>query len=146
MPRIKLDEQPVYESSYTIVLQPRDINYGGHLGNDSLVSLIGTARAGMLHSMGLSEGNLGDGRTGVIIGDLVVNFKSEGFMFDELKIDTHIEEITRTGFRMFHRVTKGKTIIALAEAGMVAFDYMTRKIGHVPGQFVEALEQLKPGH
>lgn len=144
MPRTRLDEQPVYEFSCRIVLQPRDINYGGHLGNDSLVSLIGTARAGMLHSMELTEGNLGDNKTGVVIGDLAVNFKSEGFMFDELRIDTHIGEITKTGFRMFHRVTKDKSIIALAEAGMVAFDYTTRKIGHVPDKFVEALEQFKP--
>lgn len=139
MPRTKLDEQPFYEFSCTIVLQPRDINYGGHLGNDSLVSLIGTARAGLFHSMGLSEGDLGDGKTGVIMADLTVNFKAEAFMFDELRVDTHIGEMSRTGFRILHRVRKGQSVIALAETGMVAFDYAHRKIGHVPEKLIAAL-------
>lgn len=143
MPRSKLDEQPVYEFSCTVVLQPRDINYGGHLGNDSLVSLLGTARAGMLHAMGLGEENLGDGKTGVIMADLTVTFKSEGFMFDELQIDSHVGEISRTGFRIFHRVRKGKTLVALAEAGMVAFDYSTRKIGQVTETLISTLKHSK---
>ena len=45
MSRIKLDEQQEYTFLYAITLQPRDINYGGHLGNDSLVALVGTAWA-----------------------------------------------------------------------------------------------------
>ena len=143
MPRTKLDEQPVYEFSCAIVLQPRDINYGGHLGNDSLVSLIGAARAGMLHSMALSEGNLGDGKTGIIMADLTVSFRAEAFMFDELQIDTHVGELSRTGFRIFHRIRRGETIVAFAETGMVAFDYATRKIGHVTDTLIAALNQRK---
>ncbi|OPY83382.1 MAG: hypothetical protein A4E65_00609 [Syntrophorhabdus sp. PtaU1.Bin153] len=140
MSRIKLSEQSDYEFHFTITLQPRDINYGGHLGNDSLVSLLGAARANALRLLGLSEGDLGDGRTGVIMSDLVVNFRAEGFMFDELLIDTHIGEVNRTGFRIFHRVTKDKTLIALAETGITTFDYVSRKIAPVPGTFLGALQ------
>jgi acyl-CoA thioester hydrolase len=143
MPRTKIDEQPTYEFTGTVTLQPRDINYGGHLGNDSVVSLIGTARASMLHVLGLSEGNLGDGKTGYIMGDLSVNYKAEGFLFDELQVGTHIGEMSRTGFRFFHRISKGQTLIALAETGMVAFDYTTRKIAHVPDTLIEALNRYK---
>lgn len=143
MSRTRLDEQPFYEFSCTITLQPRDINYGGHLGNDSLVSLLGTARAGMFRSVGLSEGNLGDGRTGIIMADLTVSFKAEAFMFDELQIDTHVGEIGHSGFRIFHRVRKGQTIIAFAETGMVAFDYAKRKIGHVTEILIDALNKRK---
>jgi acyl-CoA thioester hydrolase len=144
MPRSRLDEQPFYQFSCTITLQPRDINYGGHLGNDSLVSLIGTARAGMFHSIGLSEGDLGDGKTGVIMADLSVNFKAEAFMFDELQLDTHVGELSKTGFRIFHRLRKGQTIVALAETGMVAFDYGRRKIGQVTKTLIEALDRQGP--
>jgi acyl-CoA thioesterase FadM len=140
MSRIKLSEQSEYEFHHTITLQPRDINYGGHLGNDSLVSLLGTVRADTLRSMGLSEADLGDSRTGIIMSDLVVNFRAEGFMFDELLIDTHIGELNRTGFRIFHRVTKGRTLIALAETGITTFDYVSRKIAPVPGAFLKALQ------
>ncbi|MBP1746239.1 MAG: hypothetical protein H6Q54_854, partial [Deltaproteobacteria bacterium] len=67
MPRTKLTEQPTYEFCYPITIQPRDINYGGHLGVDSLVSIIGTARAYIFKSIRLSEGNLGDNRVGIIM-------------------------------------------------------------------------------
>lgn len=141
MPRTKLIEQASYEFHFTTRLQPRDINYGGHLGNDSLVSLLGTARVDMFYAMGMSEGQLGDGQTGVIMSDLAVNFKAEAFMLDEVVIDTHIGEVGRTGFRIFHRLKKEETLIALAETGMITFNYNTRKIAPVPDVFLAMLEK-----
>jgi acyl-CoA thioester hydrolase len=140
MPRIKLDEQPSYKFHYPITLEPRDINYGGHMGNDAIISLVGAARARMFHSMGLTEGDLGDGRTGIIMSDLVVNFKAEGFMFDAMIIDTNVGEFSRTGFRIFHRVKRGETIIVLMETGVIAFDYGKGRIAPVPPEFLKRVE------
>jgi acyl-CoA thioesterase FadM len=139
MPRTKLTEQPEYEFCYPITLQPRDINYGGHLGVDSLVSIIGTARAHIFKSVGLSELNLGDNRAGMIMTDFVVNLKAEGFMFDDLEVYTHIGELTKNGFRFFHKVTRGSSIIALVESGFLAFDYPAEKVTRVPEKFVTAM-------
>jgi acyl-CoA thioester hydrolase len=139
MPRTKLTELPVYKFRYAITLQPRDINYGGHLGVDSLVSIVGTARAYIFKSAGLSEINLGDERTGIIMMDLVVNLKAEGFMFDNLEIYTHIGELTKNGFRFFHKVTRGDSVIALAEMGFLTFDYAARKVSSVPEACILAL-------
>ncbi len=143
MPRIKLIEQESYEFHYRAKLQPRDINYGGHLGNDSLVSLLGAARVNMLYTMGMSEGQLGDGETGVIMSDLAVNFKAEAFMLEEVVIDTHIGEFSRTGFRIFHRLKKEAVLVALAETGMITFNYSIRKIAPVPDIFLKTLEKWK---
>lgn len=139
MPRTKLTEQPSYEFFYPITLQPRDINYGGHLGVDSLVSIIGTARAHIFKSAGLSEINLGDDRTGIIMTDVQVNLKAEGFMFDNLEVYTHIGALTKTGFRFFHKITRGDSIIALSEMGFLTFDYAARKVVSVPKPFIHAL-------
>ncbi len=139
MPRVKLTEQPRYEFSYVMTLQPRDINYGGHLGNDSIVVIANIARVNMLRSMGLSENDLGDGRTGIIMSDLVVNYKAEGFLFDDLTIDTHIDELQPSSFRIFHRISRPDMRIALVETGVVTFDYSNHKIGQVPDAFVKAL-------
>jgi acyl-CoA thioesterase FadM len=139
MPRVKLTEQKAYEFRCTLEVQPRDLNYGGHLANDSLISLVGTARARMFSSLGFSELDLGDGRTGVVMSDLVVNYRSEAFMFDELLIETHVGELSRLGFRLFHRVTKGNLPVGVVETGLAAFDYLSRKIAPVPGVFIEAL-------
>jgi acyl-CoA thioesterase FadM len=122
-----------------MTLQPRDINYGGHLGNDALVSLLGTARAHMFRTMGVNETNLGDGHTGIIMTDLTVEYKAEAFMFDQLLIDTHIGELARLGFRLFQRITRENRIIALAETGLLAFDYRSRKVAPVPEVLIESL-------
>ena len=143
MPRIKLEEQSQYEFSFPAALYPRDINYGGHLGNDSLVSLIGSARAHMLHSMGMSENDLGDGKTGIIMADLVINFKAEAFIFDELEIGTHVGEMRPSGFRLFHRVMKNNSVIAFAETGISAFDYGRKKISPVPELFRKKIEEIQ---
>lgn len=144
MPRIRLNEQPNYEFHYTTRLEPRDINYGGHLGNDTLVSLVGTARAHAFHSLGLREDDLGDGHTGIIMSDLVVNFRSEAFMFDEILIDTHIGEFSSTRFRTFHRVTKEGIVVALVETGLRTFDYVGREVAPVPDVFLKALAAQQP--
>jgi acyl-CoA thioesterase FadM len=136
MPRTKLTEQPVYEFCYPITLQPRDINYGGHLGVDSLVSIIGTARAHIFKSAGLSETNLGNGKTGIIMTDVQINLKAEGFMFDELEVHTHVGELTKNSFRFFHKVTRGDATVALAEMGFLTFDYTARRAVTVPEVFV----------
>lgn len=141
MPRIKLEEQPRYEFRYEVVLQPRDVNAAGHLGHETLIALVHSARANLLRSLGLSEGDLGDGRTGVIMFDLAVNYRGEGFLFDALRIESHVGEITRTSFRLFYRVSKGEKILALVETGFLAFNYRDRKIAHVPQALVKALHQ-----
>jgi acyl-CoA thioester hydrolase len=142
MPRVKLQLQPSYEFHYEVTLQVRDINYGGHLGNDALVGLLHEARINLLHSLGLSEMNLGDGQTGIIMADLVVNFLEEGFMLDKLDIDSHIGEMTQRSLRIFHRLAKGDKLLALAETGIVSFNYAERKIAPIPKSFRQALEKL----
>ena len=145
MPRIKLEEQSMYEFTFPVTLYPRDINNGGHLGNDSLVILIGSARAQMFHSVGFAEGDLGDGKTGIIMSDLVMNYRAESFIFDELQIDTHIGEIRSGGFRIFHRVTKKGTLVALAETGVMSFDYTIHRLAHVPEVFLKAITNIHEG-
>ena len=145
MPRVKLTEQQDYEFHYTLTLQPRDINRGGHLGNDALVSLLGTATAHMFHSLGVNESDLGDGHTGIIMADLSVEYKAEAFMFDQLRIDTHAGGFARVGFRLFQRVTRDVDVIALAETGLVTFNYSSRKVAPVPKALVEALRTWRAG-
>lgn len=142
MPRVKLQEQSCYEFRYEVTLQVRDINYGGHLGNDALVGLLHEARINLLSQLGCSEMNLGDGQTGMIMGDLVVNFREEGFMLDQLQIDSHIGEMSQRSFRIFHRITKGDNLLALAETGLVTFNYARRAIAPIPAAFIEALNTV----
>jgi acyl-CoA thioester hydrolase len=139
MPRIRLAEQEVYEFRCSIQVRPQDINYAGHMGNDSLISLAGAARAQLFQSLGLSELDLGDRQTGIIIADLVVNYKAEAFMFDELLVETHLDEFAEKGFRMFHRIRKDAKLIALVETGFLSYNYSTQKTSPLPASFLKRL-------
>jgi acyl-CoA thioesterase FadM len=48
MPRIKLKPLSEYSFHTDIVVRTTDLNYGGHLGNDKLLSLIHEARVAFL--------------------------------------------------------------------------------------------------
>ena len=75
----------------------------------------------------------------LIITDLAVNYKAEAFMFDELIIETHIGETAPKGFRMFHRVRRGPSLVALVEAGVATYNYALKKTAPVPAEFLERL-------
>ena len=77
MPRIKIEipERFIYKTE--IPIRITDINYGGHLGNDSLLSIIHEARVRFLKNLGYSEANV-EG-SGIIMIDSAIQYKSEGF-------------------------------------------------------------------
>jgi acyl-CoA thioesterase FadM len=99
------------------------------------------ARANLFHALGIDELDLGDGKTAVVTADVVVNYRSEGFMFDALRIESHIDEVGPEGFRVYHRMTHDGRIVALAEVGLVGFDYATRAHVPIPETFREALRR-----
>lgn len=140
MPKIKLIEQPLYSFQYRTVLKIRDINYGNHLSNDAVVGLIHEARIDMFSKIGCSERDLGD-KTGIVIADLAVNYKNQGYLGDEIIIHLEIDEIGKKGFRIFYKIERGNDTIALAETGVVMYDYLAEKITVVPKIFLDALFQ-----
>jgi acyl-CoA thioesterase FadM len=144
MPRVKLAEQPHYEFQHTLTVRVTDLNYGAHLANNAVVELVHEARARIFHALGfVDETNLGDGRTGIIMGDLVINFKQEGFMFDTLVIHSHFDEFSGRSFRLFHKITRDDLLLALVETGLVMFDYVNRKPVAIPPIFFERLKQFQ---
>ena len=139
MAHIKLHERTDYEFTYEMTIQLGHLNYRRHLGHDSIVRILHEARANLFHTLGLDELDLGDGKTAVVTADMVVNYKSEGFMFDTLRIESHVDEMSPDGFRVFHRMTRDGQVVALAEVGLVGFDYATRAHVPIPATLKEAL-------
>ena len=144
MPRIKLVPVDRYQHTYETMIEVTDLNYGNHLGNDALVGIIHRARVHFLRRLGTTENDLGDGKTGIVLADLVVNYKGEGFLFDQLIVESSIGELQPKGFRMFHRIaTAEQQLIALAETGIVAFDYHQRKVARIPESFISMVATLQ---
>ena len=145
MPRVKLKEQPTYEFKHTLTVRVTDLNYANHLSNDAVIRLVHEARVHLFHSLECKELNLGDDKTGIIMVDLVVNFLQEGFLFDTLEIESHVGDIGRKSFRLYHRINKAGTPLALVETGLVAFNYTARETVPIPDTFLQALNKIVPG-
>jgi len=143
VPRIKLDPLDHYPHIYKTTIEVTDMNYGNHFGNDAVVGIIHRARVHFMNHLGFSEKNLGDGETGILLSDLVVNYKGEGFLFDTLIVESGIGELGTKGFRIFHRITTGQNRpIALAETGVVAFNSKARKVVRIPESFIHRISDL----
>lgn len=138
MPRIKLKSLKNYSFCTEINVRITDLNYGGHLGNDSLLSMIHEARVAFLGHFGFSEKNCGG--VSLIIADTAVVYQNEAFAGDVLCFEVAAGEPTRCGFRLFFRVTRkaDEIPVALVENGMVCFDYHSGAVKPLP-------EKLKSG-
>lgn len=142
MPKIQLSEKSDYCFRYQTILKIRDINYANHLSNDAVVSLLNEARMDMFKNIGCTESALGDPGTGIVIADLVVNYKKQGYLGDEIIIHSAIDEIEQKSFRIFYKMEKGDDVMVLAETGVVVYDYQAEHIATVPKVFLKALALL----
>ena len=115
-----------------------DINYGNHLGNDALLSLVHEARLQFLQSRGFSELDI-DG-CGLILTDAVILYKSQGFHGDLLTILAAVGDFNKYGCDFFFKIIQknsGKEL-ARAKTGIVFFDYNRQKMASVPAAFLDA--------
>jgi len=137
---VKLIEKDDYYFKYELQVRVGDLNYGGHLGAAEMVSIIHDSRVHYFKSVGLTEVNLGDGKTAMIIKDLVVNFRGEAFLDDVLiiSVDTEVEKDDE--FRIYYRIKTKNRLVALAETGVVSFDFLERKKIPLPSEFYKALQ------
>jgi acyl-CoA thioester hydrolase len=131
MSRVKIkfpDEKPLFTA--TISVRINDINYGGHVGNDAILTIVHEARMLMLASNGYTE--MKAGGNSMIMADTMLAYKNEAFYGDVLNIDIYATEITRLSFDLLYRVSvakDGKQMdIAHVKTGMVCFDYDARKV------------------
>ena len=136
MPRVKLQLPEKFIYSTEIAVRISDINYGGHLSNDAVLSVMHEARLRFLKSLGYSELDI-EGIS-VIMADTAIVFKSEGFHGDVLQVEVTLGEISNSGFDIFYRLTNIATNkeVAQAKTGMVFYDYAGARVCHVPEGFL----------
>ena len=142
MPRIKIELPEKFVFQTEIPVRITDINYGGHLGNDSLLSIIHEARLRFLNHNGYSESNI-EG-IGIIMIDAGIQYKSEGFYGDKLLIELTVTDFTSIGCDIVYRLSNknSKKEIALAKTGIVFFDYDKRKTAPVPLEFRKKIKGM----
>ena len=134
MARVKITLPATFLFTATLPVRITDLNYGGHLGNDTLLSLLHEARVQLLTHLGLAEFDPAT-RLGFIMADVAVEYKAEAFYGDVLSIAMGLADQHKYGFDLVYQVTNqtGKEV-ARAKTGMLAFDYTTRKLRALPAE------------
>ncbi len=133
MARLRLnipDKEEVYTTEIPLLVN--FINYGGHMGNDSVLTLCHEARIRYLESLGQSELDLFG--PGIIQVDSLIIYKSEGHRGDVIELKLYIDDISDYGFDLIYHLfnkTTGKEL-ARAKTGIVFFDYSVKKMVKIP--------------
>ena len=136
MARLKIELPQKLLTSVFIPVRITDINYGNHVGNNSIVEIIHEARVQFFNQHGFTELNIAG--TGLIMSELSVEFKNESFYNDVLEIKIFSGEMKRVSFELFYEISVKrngqKIIIAHAKTGMVCYNYETKKVTAVPDE------------
>lgn len=140
MSRIKLELPEQFLFSAVIPVRITDINYGGHVGNDTVLTLMHEARMQFLHHYNFSEMNFGG--VSLIMRDVLIEFKKEIFYGDAINVFVTISNFSRAGFDLFYKMVKstGDTIVAIAKTGMICYNYDSKKIVSVPEKMLNIFQ------
>lgn len=132
MARVKIELPNTFIFSTDVKIRIGDINYGGHVGNDTILSLIHTARIEFLNKLGYSELDI-EG-VGIIMTDSAIVYKGESFFGDIIEIKLGVLDFSRFGFDIVYSLSHKETNkeIAVAKTGIVGFDYEKRKVAAIP--------------
>ena len=141
MSRIKIDLPSAFKFSTKIKVRITDLNYGNHVGNDTVLSLFHEARVQYLESIGFKE--LEFAGFGLIMSDAALVFRNEIFYGEELEIFVGVGNLSRAGFDLFYKIItvrdNKELIMAEGKTGMICYDYSARKVVGIPLQAREKL-------
>lgn len=135
MPRIKIELPEHFPFSTELMIYQSHINYGGHLDNAQLLTLISEARARYFKALGYHEGDV-EG-VGIIMADAAVQYKSEAFQGETLIVRMTANDFGKKGCDLVWQMnekTSGREV-ARGKAGIVFMDYATRQVCAVPAAF-----------
>jgi 4-hydroxybenzoyl-CoA thioesterase len=135
MARIKVILPEHFSFSTEIPLYIGHINYGGHLDNSELLSLVSEARVRFFKSLGYGELDI-DG-VGIIIADAAVQYKTEAFHGEVMVVRMAAGDFSSKGCDLLWIMSEkiSSREVARGKTGIVFFDYATRKVAPVPESF-----------
>jgi acyl-CoA thioesterase FadM len=143
MARIKIDLPETFSFSTSLTVRITDLNYGGHVGNDSVLSFVHEARVRYLQALGYTEMNL-EG-VSLIMADAALIFKNEIYYGDGLLISVQAMEFSRLGFDLIYKIEKKMAdqpmiVVAIVKTTMAGFDYERKKLMSLPEKVINKLK------
>lgn len=136
MPRIKIDLPERFTFATEIPIYIGHINYGHHLDNAALISLVSEARVRFFKALGYSE--LDVEGVGIVVADVAAQYRSEAFHGETLVVEMGAADFNRYGCDLVWRLSdkaSGREV-ARGKHGIMFFDYAARKPTSAPPAFV----------
>ena len=146
MPRIQFDLPDRFVFATEIQIYISHVNQGGHLDNAQLLTLVSEARVRFFKSLGHRESDVAG--CPIVVGDLVAQYKSEGFHGETMRVRMVSQDISRCGFDLVYCMDCVETgrEVARGKIGIVFIDRSARKPAPVPPAFLAQLAALPPAH
>ncbi len=135
MSRILIRLPETFPFCTDIVLYQSHINYGGHLDNALLLTLVSEARVRFFKSLGYTE--LDVEGVGIIVSDAALQYRSEAFHGEVMLVRIGPANFSRKGCDLLwcmNEQSSGREV-ARGKTGIVFFDYATHKTVPVPQAF-----------
>lgn len=144
MARVKINIPDQFSFFTEMPIRITDLNYGGHVGNDSVLSILHEARLRFLKHIGATELNAFG--VGLIMADAAIEFRKEMHYGDTLKAWICADDISRAGFDLYYKLERSNSqksleVAVLAKTAMVGFDYQAGRIKALPEALKEALQE-----
>lgn len=140
--KIKFKIPTKFHFKTKLKIRVSDLNYGGHLGNDSVLSLAHESRVRFFFELNVTERNFFN--VGLIMADSAIKYKSQGYLNESIIIKISVTELRSHGFKLFYILKKNNSNIDLAhvQTSMVCYDYKKSKILQLPEDFKNSLNEI----
>ncbi len=135
--RIEFPEKTLF--THELPVRIDDLNYGRHLGHDTLVAVLHEARAQLFRHLGMEEYDA-EG-VALMVADLAVAYRSEAFFGQVLRIEIAAGEVRSRSCELLYRVSDRADgrLVALAQTWVVFVDPASRRPAPIPARFREFL-------
>lgn len=135
MARIQIDLPESFPFHTDLPLYLSHINYGNHLDNAMLLTLVSEARARWFKSLGYTE--LDVEGVGIVVADAAVQYRSEAHHGETMHVAMAPRDFNKYGFDLVWRMddTASGREVARGKTGIVFFDYTRKQLASVPLDF-----------
>lgn len=140
MPRIKIELPEKFIFSTEIPIYIGHINYGHHLDNALMLSLVSEARVRFFKSLGYTE--LDVEGVGIVVADVAAQYRSEAFHGETMRVEMAADDFNKYGCDLVWRMADLATgrEVARGKHGILFFDYSARKATSAPAAFIAKVQ------
>lgn len=139
MARIQFTLPERFAFSTEIQIYISHVNQGGHLDNAQLLTLVSEARVRFFNALGYRESAV-EGLS-IVVGDIVAQYKSEGFHGETMCVQMVAADFNKYGFDIVFLMTEKTSSreVARGKVGVVFVRRADKQVAPLPEAFRQRL-------